>query len=90
MRPVGDAQSCGPRAGSGPRRFRVPRPAAVTTALALVCELFRDWAGPLGDAGRELAAWHFNEVPKLTPEVGILPAERVRAEDQGARDVIAA
>ena len=23
------------------------------TALAVVCELFRDWAGPLGDAGRE-------------------------------------
>ena len=31
--------------------------AVPNTALAVVCELFRDWAGPLGNAGREVTAW---------------------------------
>jgi len=38
-----------------------------STALAIVCELFRDWAGPLADAGREVTATLATHVsPKVT------------------------
>ena len=50
-----------------------------STALAIVCELFRDWAGPLADAGREVTAWYLAEAPKLPGEVvGVAPAEALR------------
>jgi nicotinamidase-related amidase len=53
--------------------------AVPTTALAVVCELFRDWAGPLGDAAREVLAWYLGEAPKLPGEVvGLAAAEMVR------------
>jgi hypothetical protein len=53
------------------------------TALAVVCELFRDWAGPLGDAGREVTGWYLAEAAKLPGEVvGIAPAEMLRWNGQ--------
>jgi nicotinamidase-related amidase len=58
--------------------------AVPSTALAVVAELFRDWAGPLADAAREVTGWYFTEVPKLTAEVGIAEAEKLRAQAQGA------
>ncbi len=45
--------------------------AVPNTALAVVTELFRDWTSPLADKGREVIAWYFAEVPKLTAEVGV-------------------
>ncbi len=67
-------------------RERLSHAGAVpSTALAVVCELFRDWAGPLGDAGREVTGWYFVEAPKLPGEVvGIAPAEMLRAQGQVA------
>ena len=50
-----------------------------STALAIVMELFSDWAGPLGEAGREVTAWYLAEATKLPGEVvGIAQAETVR------------
>jgi nicotinamidase-related amidase len=54
--------------------------AVPNTAVGVVCELFRDWAGPLGDAARETTGWYFIEVAKVTDEVGIAEAERLRAQ----------
>src|SRR6195256_1690289 len=39
--------------------------AVPTTALAVVTELFRDWASPLAGAAQQVIYWYFNEVPKL-------------------------
>jgi hypothetical protein len=41
------------------------------TALAVLCELFRDWTSPLADKARQVIAWYFAEIPKLTAEVGV-------------------
>jgi nicotinamidase-related amidase len=41
------------------------------TALAVVTELFRDWASPLAGKAREVIYWYFAEVPKVTTEVGV-------------------
>ena len=50
-----------------------------STALAIVTELFSDWAGPLGEAGREVTGWYLAEATKLPGEVvGLAPAEMVR------------
>jgi hypothetical protein len=54
--------------------------AVPNTAVGVVCELFRDWAGPLGPAGQEITNWYFAEVPKVTDKVGIAKAEAARAE----------
>jgi nicotinamidase-related amidase len=43
--------------------------AVPTTALAVVTELFRDWASPLADKARDVINWYFAEVPKVTTEV---------------------
>jgi nicotinamidase-related amidase len=57
--------------------------AVPSTALAVVCELFRDWAGPLGQAAQELSAWYMAEALKLPFEVvGIAEAEKLRAQGQ--------
>jgi nicotinamidase-related amidase len=57
--------------------------AVPSTALAVVCELFRDWAGPLGHAAQELSAWYMAEALKLPFEVvGLAEAERLRAQGQ--------
>src|SRR5580700_7795070 len=50
--------------------------AVPTTALAVVTELFRDWAAPLAAPARDVIYWYFTEVPKLTDEVGVAEAEK--------------
>lgn len=59
--------------------------AVPTTALAVVTELFRDWAAPLAGPARDVIYWYFNEVPKLTDQVGVAAAEKLAASAQGAR-----
>jgi nicotinamidase-related amidase len=53
--------------------------AVPTTALAVVTELFRDWASPLAGAAQEVIYWYFDEVPKLTDAVGVAEAEKAAA-----------
>ena len=50
--------------------------AVPTTALAVVTELFRDWAGPLAGGAADVIYWYFNEAPKHTDEVGVAEAEK--------------
>jgi len=45
--------------------------AVPNTALAVLCELFRDWTSPLAGKAREVIAWYFAEIPKLTADVGV-------------------
>lgn len=45
--------------------------AVPNTALAVLCELFRDWTSPMADKAREVIAWYFAEIPKRTAEVGV-------------------
>jgi nicotinamidase-related amidase len=59
--------------------------AVPTTALAVVTELFRDWAGPLYEPALDVIYWYFTEVPKLTAEVGVADAEKQAAAAHGAR-----
>jgi nicotinamidase-related amidase len=59
--------------------------AVPTTALAVVTELFRDWATPLRDPALGVIYWYFSEVPKLTDGVGVAEAEKVAAGAWGAR-----
>jgi hypothetical protein len=55
---------------------RRAHPRAVpTTALAVVTELFRDWAMPLAGPARDVIYWYFNELPMHTDQVG-LPRRR--------------
>jgi len=54
--------------------------AVPNTAIGVFCELFRDWAGPLGPAAQELSGWYFREAPKVTDTVGIAEAEAARAQ----------
>jgi nicotinamidase-related amidase len=49
--------------------------AVATTALAVVTELFRDWAGPLAAPAQDVIYWYFAEVGKHTDEVGVAEAE---------------
>ena len=58
--------------------------AVPTTALAVVTELFQDWAAPLAGPARDVIYWYFNEVPKLTDQVGVAAAEKLAASAQGA------
>ena len=53
--------------------------AVPTTALAVVTELFRDWASPLAEPAQDVIYWYFNEIPKLTNEVGVAEAEKLAA-----------
>ena len=57
--------------------------AVPTTALAVVTELFRDWAAPLAGPARDVIYWYFTEVPKLTDGVGVAAAEKLAASAQG-------
>jgi nicotinamidase-related amidase len=59
--------------------------AVPTTALAVVTELFRDWASPLAGAAQEVIYWYFNEVPQLTDAVGVAEAEKLAASAATAR-----
>jgi hypothetical protein len=54
--------------------------AVPNTALAVVTELFRDWASPLADKAREVIYWYFAEVPKLNANVGVSEAEKRAAK----------
>jgi len=58
--------------------------AVPTTALAVVCELFRDWVSPLAGPARDVIHWYFREVSKLSDDVGIAEAEKVAAASYGA------
>jgi hypothetical protein len=53
--------------------------AVPSTALAVLTELFRDWASPVAGADQEVIYWYFTEVPKLTDEVGVAEAEKLAA-----------
>ena len=57
--------------------------AVPTTALAVVTELFRDWAGPLAGPAGDVICWYFREVPKLTNAVGVAEAEKRAASAHG-------
>ena len=57
--------------------------AVPTTALAVVTELFRDWAGPLAGPAGDVIYWYFSEVPKLTDAVGVAAAEKRAAAAHG-------
>ena len=50
--------------------------AVPNTALAVVTELFRDWASPLAGKAREVIYWYFGEVTKLGASVGVSEAEK--------------
>ena len=41
------------------------------TALAVLCEAFRDWTSPQADKAREVIGWYFTELPKLTADIGV-------------------
>jgi hypothetical protein len=57
--------------------------AVPTTALAVVTELFRDWASPLAAPAQDVIYWYFDEVPKLTSDVGVAEAEKQAAAVAG-------
>jgi hypothetical protein len=59
--------------------------AVPTTALAVVTELFRDWAGPLREPALDVIYWYFTAVSKLTDDVGVAEAEKLAASSWGAR-----
>src|SRR6267142_2444345 len=50
-----------------------------TTALAVVTELFRDWASPLANKAREVIYWYFNEVTNQKAVVGVSEVEKQAA-----------
>jgi len=45
--------------------------AVPNTALAVLCEAFRDWSSPQADKAREIIAWYFAEIPKITADFGV-------------------
>ena len=51
-----------------------------STALAVVTELFRDWASPLAEKAREVIYWYFGEVTKMKADVGISEVEKQAAK----------
>ena len=53
--------------------------AVPNTALAVVTELFRDWASPLAEKAREVIYWYFGEVTKLKADVGVSEVEKQAA-----------
>ena len=46
------------------------------TALAVVTELFRDWASPLADPARKVIYWYFGEVVKMNADIGVSEVEK--------------
>ena len=56
--------------------------AVPNTALAVVTELFRDWASPLAEKAREVIYWYFAEVQKLKANVGVSEAEKQAVRDR--------
>jgi hypothetical protein len=58
--------------------------AVPNTALAVVTELFRDWASSLAGKAREVIYWYFAEVSKLNADVGVSGVEKKAAGAGGA------
>jgi hypothetical protein len=56
--------------------------AVPNTALAVVTELFRDWASPLAGKAREVIYWYFAEVQNLKVNVGVSEAEKKAVRDR--------
>jgi nicotinamidase-related amidase len=56
--------------------------AVPNTALAVVTELFRDWASSLADKAREVIYWYFAEVQNLGVNVGVSGAEKQAVRDR--------
>jgi nicotinamidase-related amidase len=54
--------------------------AVPSTALAVVTELFRDWASPLADKARDVIYWYFAEVTKLKADIGVSEVEKKAAK----------
>ena len=54
--------------------------AVPNTALAVVSEWFRDWAGPLADAARETFIWWLARVQEVTDRVGLTEGEAAVAK----------
>src|SRR5579863_3154491 len=57
--------------------------AVPTTALAIVTEQFRDWAGQSAGPALDVIYWYFNEVPNHTDLVGVAEAEKAAAAKHG-------
>jgi len=53
--------------------------AVPNTALAVVTELFRDWASPLANKARDVIYWYFGEVSRLKADVGVSEIEKQAA-----------
>ena len=53
--------------------------AVPTTSIAVTTELFRDWAGPLAEAARNVIYWWFIEAPKHSDKVGVAEHEKAAA-----------
>ena len=53
--------------------------AVPTTALAVLTELFRDWRSPLAKKALEVIDWYFEEVPKVSRDIGVDHREKVTA-----------
>src|SRR5580698_9076650 len=53
--------------------------AVPNTALAVVTELFRDWASSLAGKAREVIYWYFAEVQKLNANIGVSEVEKQAA-----------
>ena len=53
--------------------------AVPTTSLAVLTELFRDWASPLAGPGRDVIYWYFREVPTVNDQIGVADAEKTAA-----------
>jgi len=45
--------------------------AVPNSALAVLCEAFRDWTSPLAAKARDVIGWYFTEIPKITKDVGV-------------------
>ena len=53
--------------------------AVPTTALAVNTELFRDWTSPLAGKALEVIDWYFEEVPKISSDIGVDHREKATA-----------
>lgn len=56
--------------------------AVPSTALAVVTELFRDWASPMAGNARDVIYWYFGEVLRLKADVGVSEPERQIVRDR--------
>jgi nicotinamidase-related amidase len=54
--------------------------AVPNTALAVVCELFRDWTTPQAGKARDIFGWYFVENQKLNTGLGLSGAEKRQVE----------